>query len=136
MVTILDNWLEQATLGLSKDSAAQVRREIEDHYESAREAAIATGATAEAAERSGLSALGDARTANRQYRRVLLTSSEARLLSDETVEARALRTSSSWFRWPLLALSVGGLVGAVALYKWGAGSLARVALAIGISIIF
>jgi hypothetical protein len=135
-MTVLDNWLERATHGLSKESAAQVRREIGDHYESAREAAIAAGAAAEAAERLALSALGDAKTANRQYHRVLLTSSEARLLGNDSVEARALCTANSWFRWLLLALSMGALAAAAALYKAGAGSLARVALALGIGTIF
>ena len=135
-MTVLDNWLERATRGLSKESAAQVRREIGDHYESAREAAIAAGAAAEAAERSALSALGDAKTANRQYCRVLLTSSEARLLRDDNAEARALCIGNSWFRWPLLALSVGALVAAAALYEAGSLSLARVALAIGIGTTF
>jgi hypothetical protein len=134
-MTVLDNWLERATRGLSKESAAQVRREIGDHYESAREAAIAAGAAAEAAERSALSALGDAKTANRQYGRVLLTSSEARLLHDDSVEAR---TANNWFRWPLLALSMVALAAAAALYKSGAGAgaLARVSLALGIGTIF
>jgi hypothetical protein len=135
-MTVLDNWLERATHGLSKESAAQVRREIWDHYESAREAAIAAGAAAEAAERLALSALGDAKTANRQYHRVLLTSSEARLLGNDNVEARALCTANSWFRWPLLALSMGALAAAAVLYNAGAGSLARVALALGIGTIF
>lgn len=135
-MTVLDNWLERATRGLSNESAAQVRREIGDHYESAREAAIAAGAAGEEAERSALSALGDAKTANRQYRRVLLTSSEARLLSDDNLEARALCTAESWFRWPLLALSMVALAAAAALYEAGAGSLARVALALGIGTIF
>jgi hypothetical protein len=135
-MTALDTWLERATLGLSKESAAQVRREIGDHYESAREAAIAAGAAAEAAERSALSALGDAETANRQYRRVLLTWSEARFLRDDNVEGRALWAAKSWFRWPLLALSVVALAAAAGLYKAGAGSLARVALAMGIGTIF
>src|SRR5580704_860970 len=118
-MTALDNWLERATHGLSKESAAQVRREIGDHYESAREAAIAAGEAAEAAEQLALSALGNAKSANRQYRRVLLTSSEDHLLGDDNVEARALRTANSWFRWPLLALSMGALAAAAALYKAG-----------------
>jgi hypothetical protein len=135
-MTVLDNWLERATRGLSMESYAQVRREIGDHYESAREAAIAAGATAEAAERSALRALGDARTANRQYRRVLLTSYEESLLRDGNIEGRALRTANSWLRWPLLALSIAALAAAAELYKSGEGSLARAALALGIGIMF
>ena len=32
MTPDLDRWLEQATRRLSKDSAAQVRTEIQEHY--------------------------------------------------------------------------------------------------------
>jgi hypothetical protein len=97
---------------------------------------MAAGAAAEAAERLALSALGDALTANRQYRRVLLTASEAPLLRDDNAEARILRTANSWLRWPFLALSMGALAAAAALYNAGAGSLARVALAMGIGTMF
>jgi hypothetical protein len=135
-MTPLDNWIERATRGLSNESAAQVRREIVDHYESALEAAVAAGAVADAAERSALSALGDGETVNRQYRRVLLTSSEARLLSDNSAEARAFRTGNGWIRWLLLAVSLGALVVARVFYELGAGALARVALASGIGTIF
>jgi hypothetical protein len=81
-MTELETWIKQATRHLSAQSVARVRREIQDHYESAREAAIAGGARANEAERSALKALGDARTANCQYRNVLLTSAEARLLGE------------------------------------------------------
>jgi hypothetical protein len=135
-MTGLENWLERTTHGLSKDSAAQVRREIGDHYEAAREAAMAGGAAPETAERSALNALGDAQAANRQYRRVLLTSSEARLLRNGNVEAKALCAAKNWLRWPLLALSLWGLAAAAAFWRAGAGSLARVALAFGIGIVF
>ena len=43
-MTGLDYWLKQATCNLAAASAAQVRREIQEHYELAREAAIAGGA--------------------------------------------------------------------------------------------
>lgn len=87
-MTGLDGWLRQATHHLAHDSAAQVRTEIQQHYESAREDAIAAGATPAEADRSALTALGDAKTANRQYRRVLLTRSEARLLRSSNREAQ------------------------------------------------
>src|SRR5689334_16391961 len=83
----LDSWLKQATRHLSKDSAAQVRTEIEEHYVAEREAAINRGASAKDADRLAVSALGDAKAANRQYRKVLLTSSEARLLDEGNREA-------------------------------------------------
>jgi len=79
-MTGLDNWLRQAARTLASDSAARVRTEIQEHYESAREAAMSGGAAADEADGLALGAPGDARTANCQYRRVLLTSAEARLL--------------------------------------------------------
>lgn len=50
-MTGLDSGLNRATRHLSKDSLAQVRTEIQEHYESAREAAIGSGATADEADR-------------------------------------------------------------------------------------
>ena len=44
-MTRLDTWLKQATRHLSKGSVAQVRTEIQEHYESARETAMSGGAT-------------------------------------------------------------------------------------------
>ena len=89
-MTRLDGWLEQATRRLSKNSAAQVRAEIQEHYASSREDAISGGATADEADRLAVSALGDAKVANREYRNVLLTAGEARMLRDARWEARAV----------------------------------------------
>ncbi len=86
----LDRWLQQATRCLSNDSRARVVTEIREHYESAREAAISGGATAAEADERTVAALGDARTANQQYRKVLLTAAEARLLREGNWEARAI----------------------------------------------
>jgi hypothetical protein len=87
-MTALDNWLARATRQLSADSAAQVRAEITQHHESSRDAAIAGGATNEEADRTALAALGDPKAANCQYRRVLLTRTEARLLASSGREAQ------------------------------------------------
>jgi len=84
----LDLWLTRATRQLSADSSAQVRAEIAQHYESSREDAIASGATSDEADRRALAALGDAKAANCQYRRVLLTRNEARLLRSSGREAQ------------------------------------------------
>jgi hypothetical protein len=130
-MTGLDNWLKQATCNLAAASAAQVRREIQEHYELAREAAIAGGATAEFAAASALKALGAAKTANRQYRRVLLTSGEARSLRGGEFEARAV-CSRPWLRWMLPALPLAGLAVAAALFFTGHVSAARDALIIAI----
>lgn len=87
-MTALDTWLARATRQLSADSAAQVRAEIAQHYESAREDAIASGAAAAEADRAAVAALGDPRAANSQYREILITKSEARLLRSSACEAR------------------------------------------------
>ena len=68
-MTLLDQWLSEATKGLSAESTARVREEIQQHYDSAREA----GGDADDVMR----ALGDPGTANRAYRKVLLTEREA-----------------------------------------------------------
>ncbi len=65
-ITPLDQWLSDATRGLSAESAAQVRVEIQQHYDSACEAGT-----------DAIAALGNPRTANRAYRKVLLTEREA-----------------------------------------------------------
>lgn len=128
-MSALDYWLIQATRGLAKDSAAQVRTEIREHYESAREAATANGATPEEADRFAYRALGDAEDANAQYRRVLLTSSEARVLGEGNWEARII-CSRHWIRWLLAAIPLATVLAAVALFFTGSVGAARV-LAIG-----
>ncbi len=128
----IEIWLKQATRCLSRDSAAQVRAEIQQHYESARETALNGGATGEEADRLAMSALGDARTANRQYRKVLLTSAEARVLGQGNWEARAL-CAHSRLKNGLLAIPLAALAAAVGFYLNGSMDLARVLLAVGIA---
>jgi hypothetical protein len=130
-MTELDGWLKQATRHLSKDSAAQVRTEIEQHYESAREAALSSGGPADEAARQALAALGDAKTANRQYRRVLLTCSEARMLGTAAWEARAV-CSNLWLKRVLLAIPVAALFGAATLFLAGDITTALAVLLVGL----
>ena len=66
--TPLDVWIGRATHDLSLTSAAQVRAEIQEHFESAREAAIGAGASPNDADRAAVAALGDPRAANCEYR--------------------------------------------------------------------
>ncbi|HZD30430.1 MAG TPA: hypothetical protein VE779_02100 [Candidatus Angelobacter sp.] len=124
MTTELDRWVTEATRCLSADAAGQVRAEIQEHYDSTREAAIGGGALAGEADRAALAALGDARSANRGYRKVLLTTREARLLKQGNWEARVICSNQrvkSLFRWmpavPLLA--------ALVLFSTGATGVAR-----------
>jgi hypothetical protein len=134
-MTRLDSWLKQATRYLSKDSVAQVRTEIQEHYESAREAAMARpgGVTPEEADRLALAALGDAKAANRQYRKVLLTSTEAKMLRDANWEARAV-CSRAWLKWLFRAMSVTALLAGTAFFFTGSPLLAWTLLAGGIAI--
>jgi hypothetical protein len=113
----LETWLQKATCRLSAASAARVRTEIEAHYESAREEVLAGGTTAEEADRAAVRSLGDAKVANRQYRKILVTRDEARMLGQAKWEAR-LVCSRSWLRWLLRAIPVAMLCA-------GAGLLAR-----------
>ncbi|HWE53701.1 MAG TPA: hypothetical protein VG273_28180 [Bryobacteraceae bacterium] len=105
----LENWLKQATRGLSAASAAQVHAEIGEHYRSSLDAAIAAGATPENASRTALQNLGDPRAANHQYRRVLLTSAEARLLRQGNRESRFL-CARPWLMWLVLAVPVAAII--------------------------
>src|SRR5258706_2960667 len=128
-MTELETWMQRATRRLSKDSMAQVRTEIQEHYESAREAALSNGATTNQADRLAVTALGDARVANCQYRDVLLTSAEARILREGEWEARAF---CSWRKWLLPAIPGTALLVAAACFLAGAIGPARVLLVGGI----
>jgi hypothetical protein len=118
-MTRLESWLKDATRGLSKDSAAQVRTEIGGHYESSLRGDV----TPDEADRIAVVALGDAKAANRQYRKVLLTSREAKMLRQSNQEARAF-CSSALLKGMLLAVSVAVLCGAAAFFLTGATSVA------------
>ncbi len=130
MTTELETWLKQATRHLSENSVAQVRTEIQEHYESARETAVSGGSTADEADRLAVTALGDAKTANRQYRNVLLTRAEARMLRDGAWEARAV-CSRPWLKWLLAAMPVAAMLAAAAFFLAGSIAVARTLLAGG-----
>lgn len=116
-MTALDTWLARATRQLSADSVAQVRSEITQHYESAREAAIVAGSSTDEADRTALAALGDPKAANRQYCRVLITRTEARQLRSSGREARFFCATP--FRKSLLvAIPVVAAICAAASYTF------------------
>ncbi len=133
----LENWLAQATKKLSRESAAQVRREIEEHYEAARETAMDGGASAGEADHSAIAALGDAKAANCQYRRVLLTSSEAAMLRKGNSEANFF-CSRQWLKWVLLGIPLAALIGGAYEIRHGRMDAARdmISVAIGVSTLF
>lgn len=112
----LDHWLADATRGLSTESAVRVRKEIQQHYDLACEAGD-----------DAIAALGNPRTANRAYRKVLLTEQEAMLAPSFTQPRRPslahlLLTSAmiamfTWFfsrmqhgpgLWPVVIAICGG----------------------------
>ena len=113
-MTALDNWLARATRQLSADSTAQVRAEIAQHYDSAREDALASGTSAEEADRSAVAALGDPNSANSQYRDVLLTRSEARLLRSSACEAKFFSSTPLRKRLLILVPAVAAMCAAAA----------------------
>jgi hypothetical protein len=133
-MTELENWLTQATRRLANDAKAQVRTEIREHYEAARDAALAKGATPADAERLAVIDLGDASIANCQYRRVLLTSAETRALRESKWESNAV-CSRPWLKRIILAGHLGLLVAAAALFLTGPSAIAGDVLlcAIGMS---
>jgi hypothetical protein len=133
-MTRLETWLEQATRKLSRDSAARVRTEIQEHYDSAREEAANRGAGVDEADRLAVTALGDAKPANCQYRKVLLTSAEARVLRDARWEARVVCSHPS-LKWLLPALPLVVLFAASIAFLAGTSSLARVLLVGGVGLL-
>src|SRR5579883_1807299 len=93
----LESWLATATCKLSSASAARVRSEIADHYQ----ASLDEGRSPAQA----IDALGDPLAANRQYRKVLLTSAEARVLNQAKWEASAVCSRRAYlFIVPAIAL--------------------------------
>ena len=133
-MTQLDMWLNRATRRLSAESAAQVRAEIAEHYESARQTAMASGASSEEASRSALAALGSPSTANCQYRRVLLTSAEANLLRQGQREAEAICSRMS-LKVFLLAVPAAALWTSAYLFHRGSNEFARTLLVAGITML-
>lgn len=127
MTNDLDLWLRQATRCLSADATQRVRSEVRDHVDSAYEAALLRGAAAEDAERTALEALGDARVANAQYRSVMLTSAEARVLRQTVSEARFI-CSRSWLKKLIPSLPGIGLLASALLMMRGSDSAAKTLL--------
>lgn len=133
----LNIWLKRATRRLSAKSAARVRAEIEDHYQSARDAALAVGASETEADATAINALGDPATANCQYRNTMLTIEEARMLGSAAWEARAFCTRV-WFKYSLLSLPAGAFLAAAAFWSAGQTAVAQILLiaALGTAFLF
>ena len=111
----LETWLEQATRTLSKDSAQQVRTEIEDHYKAACE---------ETSPGEALRALGDPQAANRQYRSILSFNTAGLRTSKCEAQALCARPMLKWLSRsaPILALM------AAAVFFWNGQMATAIAL--------
>jgi hypothetical protein len=129
----LDRWLQRAMRGLSAESSARVRSEITEHYESALAAAMDGGATRDEADLKVLSDLGDAGLANRRYRKVLLTTTEARMLREVEEEYSSCRP---WVAWLLRATSVGFFCASATAFVLGHDFRARALLVAGTACTF
>lgn len=109
----LGAWFDRATCGLSRASAAQVREEIQAHYEQAYEDAMAGGSNPDEAARIALETLGDATDANRAYKKILVTRWEARLMGEDEWVGRAVckrRGVMVWLAVGFLCAGAGSFV--------------------------
>ena len=97
-----DEWLKQATRGLTSGSADRVCAENQQHYDSAL--AAAAPQRADLAESFAISVVGDADTANFCYRRALLTAMESRILR-QGARQRDFIVSHPWFLFLFLAVA-------------------------------
>lgn len=122
----LDAWLKRATCRLSAESREQVRSEIQDHFDSAREEALAEGAVPEEAVRAAVESLGNPRAANLAYRKVMLTRAEARMLRESNWEARAICRYRFLIVVPLVVVAFG-----IALLAANPGSYLGLVLTVG-----
>jgi hypothetical protein len=73
-------------------------------------------------------------TANCQYRNVMLTSGEAKLLRESQWESRAV-CSRPWLKWLLLALPAAALWASAALFLASKNELAPTLLVVGITLL-
>jgi hypothetical protein len=123
-MSAINVWLKQATRHLAMESVIRVRSEILEHYEHAVEAARAGGLTPEAAESRALDALGSAKAANCEYRRVLLTTAEEKVLREGRREARAVCARPA-LKFVALAAFTGLILSVAALAITGHSPVAR-----------
>ncbi|NUM55893.1 MAG: hypothetical protein HUU46_19815 [Candidatus Hydrogenedentes bacterium] len=111
----LNRWLDTATRGLCDDAKARIRPEVEAHFAAAYRFQIYEGEDEVIAAALASAALGDAKRANRRYRRVYLTKAQARRVG------RLAGTSlgALWIIWTATVLCGLLLVGALPLTQNG-----------------
>jgi hypothetical protein len=100
----INDWIDVAARGLAKDPRARVREETLAHYESAREEGLRQGTSEQEADAAALASLGNARTANRQYKKVHLTERESTLIRCDELLVRAIQARPYLLLIPLLLL--------------------------------
>lgn len=137
----LEQWLSVATRGLCESAAERVRAEIGEHYLSAIESAGEGDSDSTDVERRAVAALGDAKAANRQYRRVLLTEREATLLRSltswgpqhvvgllllVTTAIYAISTRTSQLNYLFAAAAIEGVLRAIPIPTIRAGWVVRI----------
>ena len=127
----LGEWLAVATRNLSTESVEHVREEIEEHFVSAKEEALAAGVHPHDTGLSALVSLGDPKAANRAYRKVLLTDRESKWLERKEKFRLLNRAGGAAFVGVGILLLVGyvfventplllGLGGTGLIIVWGA----------------
>ena len=124
-----DEWLKQATRGLTSGSADRLCAENQQHHDSPL--AAAAPQRADPAESFAISVVGDADTANFCYRRALLTAMEASILRQGARE-RDFIVSHPGFLFLFLAFASASCVPASALPVIGWALLGRLLLAVGL----
>ena len=97
-----DEWLKQATRGLTSGSADRLCAENQQHHDSPL--AAAAPQRADPAESFAISVVGDADTANFCYRRALLTAMESSILR-QGARQRDFIVSHPWFLFLFLAVA-------------------------------
>jgi hypothetical protein len=98
----INAWIDVAACGLAKDAWVRVREETYAHYESARDESLRQGASEQHANAVALSTLGNARAANRQYKRIHLTEWESKLIRQDECAAKAIHARPYVLIIPLL----------------------------------
>lgn len=129
----IEAWLDVATSGLAKESEARVRDEIQAHFDSSHEEALANGAADEQANTAALAALGDAKKARRAYKRTYVTAWEQRLVREDQWVAGVLCRRGYLLGIPLSFLCSGTIL---ITHSPSFPSFALLLIGIGASFIF
>jgi len=84
---LLRRWLHVATKGLCTSASERIREEVTSHYDGAMEELLGHGMSWVIADEKAVKHLGDAKKANREYRKIYFTREEERLLAQYSKSA-------------------------------------------------